>query len=261
MSPAEKVFVESLGTYDDFDAVEQASNVITWIEKWFERNGKGCNAVIGISGGKDSTVTAALCAKALGKDRVIGVLMPNGVQPDIQDSYDVINFLGIKHFVCNINEAVGAIGKSVTQYISLTDQAVTNLPARVRMATLYAVSQSINGRVANTCNFSEDYVGYSTKYGDAAGDFAPLKTFTSDEVILIGNAIGVPQRFIFKTPSDGLCGKTDEDNLGFSYAVLNRYIRTGEIDDEKVKERIDYLNRVNEFKEKIIDRYVYIPKG
>ena len=127
------------------------------------------------------------------------------------------------------------------------------------MVMLYFVSQSFGGRVANTCNLSEDYVGYSTRYGDAAGDFAPLKSFTTEEVIAIGREIGIPERYLVKPPSDGLCGKTDEDNLGFTYAVLNKYIRTGEIEDEETKKKIDRLHRINEFKEKVIDRYIYEP--
>lgn len=243
----------------EFNAKEQTEKVVEWIKDWFAKNGRTSKAVIGISGGKDSSVVAALCVKALKKERVVGVLMPNGVQHDIDYSYDLVNYLDISHVTCNIQDAVKAITKSVIPHMATTKQAEINLPARVRMTTLYMVSQSLGGRVANTCNLSEDYVGYATKYGDAAGDFAPLKSFTTEEVIAIGRELGLPEKFLIKPPSDGLCGKTDEDNLGFTYEILNRYIRTGEIDDPETKEKIDHLHVINEFKEKVIDRYVYEP--
>ena len=244
----------------EFDPKEQAENVIQWIKDWFDKNGKVSPAVVGISGGKDSSVVAALCVKALGKDRVIGVMLPDGYQSDISYSEGIIKFLGIEGMCININDVkTEFIRKLHTAEIEETKQATTNLPARIRMVMLYLVSQSLGGRVANTCNLSEDYVGYSTKYGDAAGDFAPLKSFTTEEVIAIGQEIDVPELYLIKPPSDGLCGKTDEDNLGFTYAVLNKYIRTGEIENEETKSEIDRLHRINEFKERIIDRYVYEP--
>ena len=241
-----------------FNAEEQKNKVVQWIKDWFDKNGKECEAVIGISGGKDSTVVAALCAEALGKNRVRGVIMPNDAMPDFNYAQEVINFLRIKCDHINIRASVNAVRNSIHRakpMFTLSEQTEINLPARIRMVTLYALAQSINGRVANTCNLSEDYVGYATKYGDAAGDFAPIKSFTTDEVIQIGRELGIPEKFLIKPPSDGLCGKTDEENLGFTYAVLNRYIRTGEIDDPEVKEKIDHLHKINEFKEKVIERY------
>ena len=237
-----------------FNAKHEKNKIVYWLREWFDQNGPDSIAVIGISGGKDSSVTAALCVEALGKSRVYGVLMPNGEQIDIKDSFDICLHLGIKHNVVNIASAVNGIVDAVDAQIDFTEQARINLPPRIRMATLYFVSQSLNGRVANTCNLSEDYVGYSTKYGDAAGDFAPIKNYTSEEVIEIGRALGVPERFLIKPPSDGLCGKTDEDNLGFTYAVLNRYIRTGEIESAAIKNRIDRLHKINEHKEQLIPR-------
>ncbi len=229
-----------------FDAIKNKSACIEWIKKFFDENGKDCNAVIGISGGKDSSVAAALCVEALGRDRVIGVLMPCGEQSDIDAAYLLVNTLKIKYFEVNIKETVEAIKKAIPFEIS--DMSKTNLPPRIRMATLYAVSQSNNGRVVNTCNLSEDYVGYSTRYGDAAGDFSPLCNMTVDEVKQIGRLTCLPDELIDKTPIDGLCGKTDEDNLGFTYAVLDKYIRTNEIDDEKIKELIDKKHKQNSFK-------------
>lgn len=233
----------------NFNAEKTKDECIEWIRDWFDVNGPGCNAVIGISGGKDSTVTAALCVEALGKDRVIGVLMPNGVQADIDDSRAVVEHLGIKNFTIDISGAVSSTLKELeNKGIEVTDQARINLPPRIRMTTLYAVSQCHNGRVANTCNLSEDWVGYSTRYGDAAGDFSPLAHLTVAEVKAIGKLLKVPAFLVDKAPSDGLCGKTDEDNLGFTYAVLDRYIREGVIDDEDTKTLIDKKHKMNLFK-------------
>lgn len=232
------------------------NEVVNWIRNWFEENGKGCNAVIGISGGKDSSIVAALCVEALGKDRVVGILMPNGVQSDIDDAKQLVEFLGIRYYICNIKDAYDASIKSLAQSgIDISEQTVINLPPRLRMTTLYAFSQSLNGRVANTCNLSEDFVGYSTRYGDAAGDFSPLAGLTVREVKEVGLYLGLPENLVVKTPSDGLCGHTDEDKLGFTYAVLDKYIRTGICEDEKTKSRIDYLHKLNAFKLKPIPGY------
>ncbi len=231
-----------------FDAMKVKNECVEWIKDFFEKNGKGCNAIVGISGGKDSSVAAAICAEALGKDRVIGVLMPCGEQHDIDAAFALVNHLGIKHFVVNIKDAVEGVKSSLPTELELTSQTLTNIPARIRMTTLYAVAQSCNGRVVNTCNLSEDWVGYSTRYGDAAGDFSPLCFLTVTEVKEIGRLLGLPDFLVDKTPIDGLSGKTDEDNLGFTYAVLDRYIRTGEIDDEKTKAMIDERHAKNLFK-------------
>ena len=228
-----------------FDAKKVKDECVAWIRKFFEENGPECNAVVGISGGKDSSIVAALCVEALGKERVIGVLMPCGEQFDISCSYKLVDHLGIKHFVINVKDAIEGLKAAFPDDIELTPQANTNLPPRIRMATLYAVSQCFNGRVANTCNLSEDWVGYSTRYGDAAGDFSPLANITVTELKEIGRVLGLPVDLVDKVPIDGLCGKTDEDNLGFTYAMLDKYIRTGEIEDLQIKERIDRLHRMN----------------
>ena len=240
-----------------FDANNVKKEIVEWIRDFFEKNGKGCNAVIGISGGKDSSITAALCVEALGRDRVIGVLMPNGEQADIDCARLLVNHLGIKHFTVNIKAAVDGLVSAMPQDMEMSAQARTNLPPRIRMSTLYAVSQSNNGRVANTCNLSEDYVGYSTRYGDAAGDFSPLANITVTELKQLGRVLGLPTELVDKVPIDGLCGKTDEDNLGFTYAVLDRYIRTGEIDDENIKARIDRLHEMNKFKLELMPFFHY----
>ena len=233
-----------------FDARKVTNQCIIWIRKFFEENGKDCNAVVGISGGKDSSVVAALCVEALGKERVIGVLMPCGKQQDIYMSYKLVQHLGIKHYEINIQQAVEVITESMAFLPEITEQAKINLPARVRMTTLYAVSQSMNGRVANTCNLSEDWVGYATRYGDGAGDFSPLCNLTVTEVKEIGKVLGLPEELVEKTPIDGLCGKTDEENLGFTYAELDKYIRTGVMEDSKKRRRIDSLHEKNLFKVK-----------
>ena len=231
-----------------FDALKVKNECVKWIRDFFEKNGPSCNAVVGISGGKDSSIVAALCVEALGKDRVVGVLMPKGEQPDIDMAYLLVNHLGIRHYVVNIKDAVDSVLNSMPKDLEISDQTRTNLPARIRMSTLYAVSQSVNGRVANTCNLSEDWVGYSTRYGDAAGDFSPISHLTVTEIKEIGLLLGLPKELVNKTPIDGLCGKTDEENLGFTYAELDVYIRTGVINDEKKKELIDKKHAANLFK-------------
>ncbi len=237
-----------------FDAQTVKNNCVQWIRDFFEKNGKGCNAVIGISGGKDSSVVAALCAEALGKDRVIGVLMPCGEQKDIDMALLLVRHLGIRHYIVNIKNAVEGVTKSIP--FALSDQSRINLPPRIRMSTLYAVSQSHNGRVANTCNLSEDWVGYSTRYGDSVGDFSPCSHLTVQEVKAIGRLLGLPAILVDKAPSDGLCGKTDEDNLGFTYAELDRYIREGVIDDPAKKENSDRRHRNNLFKLQLMPSFV-----
>lgn len=245
-----------------FNPKEVKDQVVQWIRDWFEQNGPGCNAVIGISGGKDSSIVAGLCVEALGRDRVIGVTMPNGVQKDISDSMKLINHLGIRHFNVNIGSTYHALMEEVknelgSQNTEVSSQTIINMPPRLRMTTLYAISQSMNGRVANTCNLSEDWVGYSTRYGDAAGDFSPLGGLTVQEVKAIGKELGLPIELVEKTPADGLTDKSDEDNLGFTYAALDRYIRTGVCEDPVVKARIDDKHVKNLFKLLPIPHFEY----
>ena len=233
----------------EFCARKTKEALIVWIRAWFEKNGRDCNAVIGISGGKDSSVCAALCVEALGRDRVIGVLMPNGTQSDIADSRQLAEHLGIRSVTVNIAGAVDAIHTQLrAARIAATAQTEINLPPRIRMSVLYAVSQSMNGRVINTCNLSEDWVGYSTRYGDSAGDVSLLGKLTVQEVKALGREMGLPENLVEKTPSDGLCGSTDEQKLGFSYAVLDRYIREGDCEDPVIRGKIDELHRANRFK-------------
>ena len=242
----------------EFDAIKVKDDVVAWIRNWFEENGKDCNAVVGISGGKDSAVVAALCVEALGRSRVIGVLMPNGVQQDIDMAQKLVQYLNIENVTINIKNAYDALCIEVEKAIGiLSKQTQTNMPARVRMVTLYAISQSKNGRVANTCNLSEDWVGYSTRYGDGAGDFSPLSKLTVTEVKEIGRVLGLPEELVDKVPTDGLSGKTDEDNLGFTYSALDKYIRFGICPDERVKARIDTLHARNMFKLELMPTFEY----
>ena len=222
--------------------------VIQWIRNYFQENGPDCNAIVGISGGKDSSVVAALCVEALGKDRVIGVLMPQGAQSDIEYAKELVNFLGIKNYTINIGATVATLLQEIRTEVGITSNDTRiNLPARIRMSTLFAISQTKNGRVANTCNLSEDWIGYSTLFGDSAGQFSPLGLLTVQEVKALGYELGLPAIYIEKEPSDGLSGLTDEMNLGFRYSTLDTYIRGGAI-DEATKAIIDDRHRKNKFK-------------
>ena len=242
-----------------FDVEKVTRDVISWIQEFFEVNGKDCKAVVAISGGKDSSVVAALCVAALGKDRVFGVLLPNGEQADIDASKLLVSHLGIDHTIINIKAGFDGLLGEITDKLSceVSNQTKTNLPARLRMATTYAVAQSMNGRVANTCNLSEDWVGYSTRYGDAAGDFSPLSHLTVQEVKAIGAYLGLPEKLVQKTPIDGLSGLSDEENLGFTYTALDTYIRTGVCEDEEVKAKIDYKRKMNKFKLELMPSFAY----
>lgn len=258
-----------------FNAKKATDACIEWIQDWFNENGKGCNAVIGISGGKDSTVVAALCMKALGRDRVIGVMLPDGIQPDIADSREIIRNLGIHGTEYNIGDASTAMVENLSAVKVLAGQlgfleipsrqARENLPPRLRMAALYMIAQNFNGRVSNNCNLSENWIGYSTIYGDTAGDFSPISCFTASEVVAIGRVLGIPERFLIKPPSDGLCGQTDEDKLGFTYKLLDEYLREPDLYTEAAIEgrnisqsekdtiraaieKINRLHRQNNFK-------------
>lgn len=234
---------------------------VNWIKDYFEGNPNG-KAIIGISGGKDSTIAAALCVEALGADRVVGVMMPNISQADIADSAEVCSILGIGSHLIDIGQAYNSISMQIANSFCANDEQplvtvwnnkmfITNTPARLRMTTLYAVAAFYpNSRVVNTCNRSEDYVGYSTKYGDAAGDFSPLGNLTVREVLEIGDELGLPEHLVHKAPSDGMCGKTDEDNLGFTYEQLDNYILgTAAVDAEIVK-KIERLHKATRHKYK-----------
>ena len=244
----------------NFDAKKERDNLIEWIRIWFSQNGDHCNAIIGISGGKDSTIAAALCVEALGKSRVIGVLMPNGIQKDIDDAKEVCKLLGIKSFTVNIHDSYNAFLMQLDQNgITATSQTKDNLAPRLRMTTLYGIAQSFNGRVINTCNLSENMCGYSTLYGDHAGDVSLFDQLTVTEIREIGHELGLPSYLVDKTPSDGLTGKTDEECYGFSYSTLDCFIRTGVCCDLDVKEKIMERYRNGKFKLDLIHFPCYDP--
>lgn len=231
------------------DYLELKDRCVAWIRDWFDKNGRDCCAVLGMSGGKDSTVAAALCAEALGRDRVVGVAMPAEGQ-SINGADGICAYLGIRYICAPIGEIISgfeSVGKAIDEGFSR--QAEQNIPPRVRMATVYAISQSLNGRVVNTCNLSEDWVGYATRWGDNVGDFSPLAGLTVQEVKGVGHAMGIPAKWVEKIPDDGLPHScSDEEKFGFSYEVLDRYIRTGECDDPEIKEKIDRMHRGSTFK-------------
>lgn len=226
------------------------NDIVDWLRDWFDKNGKGCKAVIGISGGCDSTVVAALCVEALGKENVVGVMMPNVSQPDIDDSHRVVEALGIQSYLIPITMPVAdTLSQLKHAGIEPSLQTSTNLPARIRMATLYAVSQSIGGRVINTSNYSERAIGWGTRWGDTVGDVCPIAMLTKTDVIEVGHTFkNIPADLIEKAPADGLTGKTDEDNFGFTYEVLDQYLMTGVCYDKEVLEKILQMRGKNRFK-------------
>ena len=231
------------------DYIELKDQCIQWIRDWFERNGKGCRAVLGMSGGKDSTVAAALCAEALGKENVVGVAMPAEGQ-SLNGADEICEYLGIRYICAPIASIVKGF-EDVRAVVEegFSNQTEQNIPPRVRMCVLYAISQSVNGRVVNTCNLSEDWVGYATRWGDSVGDFSPLGGLTVQEIKGIGHALGIPAKWVDKIPDDGLPHScSDEQKFGFTYEVLDRYIRTGVCEDEAVREKIDRMHRNNLFK-------------
>ena len=235
---------------NSFNANKIKDDIILWIMDFFEHNGKDCNAIVGISGGIDSSVVATLCVEALGKERVIGVKMPDGYQEDEDIADMLINHLGIKSYRMDIEGAKLELYNQALceNNIHLTEQAKINLNPRLRMATLYFVSQSMNGRVANTSNKSESWVGWDTRGGDNLGDFSPLFNLTKTEIKQLAKELKLPAEIANKVPIDGLCGKTDENSFGFTYDVLDKYIRTGEINDQAIKEKIDAMHNKNLFK-------------
>ena len=232
---------------------ELKDRCVEWIRDWFGRNGSSCSAVLGMSGGKDSTIAAALCAEALGPDRVIGVAMPSEGQ-SLNEADEICKYLGIRYLclpIAKIEVACDELGSLLEEGFSV--QTLQNIPPRIRMTMLYAVAQSTNGMVANTCNYSEDYIGYATLYGDAAGSFAPFGRLCVREVRGIGHALGLPAKWVDKVPDDGLPHSSpDEQKFGFTYETLDRYIREGVCEDAAVKAKIDSMHRRNLFKTEIL---------
>ncbi len=235
-----------------FDANKVKDELVAWIRDWFERNGKGCNVVIGMSGGKDSTIVAALCKEALGAERVIGVAIPDKGQ-GLNGADEICAYLGIRYLCVSIGDMVSAMmgmeDSESGQKVPLSKQAQQNIPPRIRMAVQYAIAQTYNGRVSCNCNLSEDWIGYSTRWGDGAGDFSPLGKLTVTELKQIGRALGLPLKWVDKTPDDGLPHSSpDEQKFGFSYETLDKYIRGIEVPSEEIKAKIDSMHQKNLFK-------------
>ena len=233
----------------NFKVKETTEAIIAFIQSWFKQNGTDCNAVIGISGGKDSTIVAKLCVKALGADRVIGVMLPNDHQHDLDVAKEVCQHLGIKSYLIDISDTFNYVRYDIEDETkkALSAQALTNLAPRIRMTYLRAFAQCFNGRLINTSNLSEDWVGYATVDGDSAGDMSPLCMLTVQEVKAIGHYLGIPEKFVEKIPEDGLVGKSDEDNLGVTYAAIDKWIREG-VCDEKDLQVINQKFQANKFK-------------
>lgn len=234
-------------------SIENLKNeIVAWIREEFKRHGRD-TAVIGISGGVDSMVTASLCTEALGKENVVGVMMPNGIQADFSDSLETVKLLGIKHYTVNIGAAYVDLLNKVKpgdQSLVISNQAKINLAPRLRMASLYAVAQSVPGRAAvvGTGNAAECYVGYFTKFGDGAYDLNPIRDLWKDEVIALGDLMGLPLHLTHKTPSDGLTGKSDEDQLGVKYAEIKKYALEGTSGNKECDQIIKRLHEVSEHK-------------
>lgn len=213
----------------NFNVEKVTAELIQWCKDWFDQNGPNANAVIGMSGGKDSTIAAAILCKALGSKRVIGVLLPSNGQ-GLNDADMICDYLNMEFYCIPIgpicNEFENRFENRLNGNIKLSDQTIQNIPPRVRMTALYGVAQSLNGRVVNTCNLSEDYIGYATKFGDAAGDFSLFANLTVTEILAIGDYLGLPEEWVHKTPDDGLpCSSPDEEKFGFTYAELDMYLR------------------------------------
>lgn len=238
----------------DFNAEKECENIINWIREYFKNQPNAKGAIIGISGGKDSSVTAKLLAEALGKERVFGVLMPNGEQKDISDSLKIVDILGINYKIVNIEKAYNGLLEGIADE-NLSIDAKINIPPRIRMTTLYAVGTSMNYRVCGTGNKSEGFVGYTTKWGDNAFDFNPIGDLTTEEVVAVGDFLGLPYELVHKTPSDGLSGKSDEEKLGFSYKQINEYIENGSCGDKEIDEKIRLKHEYNKHKRNLPPKY------
>lgn len=231
-----------------FDAAKARDNLVAGIRKIAREQGF-TKVVLGISGGKDSTVCAALCARALGKENVYGVMLPDGEQKDISDSVRVCNALGIRQRTINIGAMHHELRRLTDQLsiaaapdefsIPYDRESDVNVGPRLRMTTLRYIAQALGARLVGTGNLSEITVGYCTKDGDTSSDFALLAGLTSVEVVEVGLTLEeLPRDLVVKTPSDGLSGKSDEERLGVTYQDIHAYIRMGTCGDEETDEKI-----------------------
>ena len=238
-----------------FNAEEEKKRIVEWIRDWFEENGKGCNAVLGLSGGKDSTICAALLAEALGKDRVIGVAMPDEGQ-GLNEADEIAKHLGIRFMYAPINGITQGFNSMWYAFgdedFKWSEQSRQNIPPRIRMTMLYAIAQTFNGRVVGTCNASENYVGYFTRYGDGASDIEPLGDLTVRQVKEIGYALNLPREWVDKIPDDGLPNSCPDDEKfakwGFSYAAIDEYLEKGTNGNKETDDAIEKMHGKTFFK-------------
>jgi NAD+ synthase len=236
---------------DNFNPTEEVRHICDWIKNYFVSNGPEAKAVIGISGGKDSTIAAALLCNALGPERVIAVLMPQGEQDDFEDALWVCDYLEINsRYTINIGDICEELYYKLHQNdLEANNRVFTNTPARIRMSVLYAVAAIVNGRVVNTCNRSEDFVGFSTKYGDLAGDFSLFKNYCVSEILQIGDCLGLPKDLVHKVPSDGMCGMSDEEKMGFTYQEVDNMLLYNELPEYEKYKKIILAYENNKHKE------------
>ena len=218
-----------------FNAEAARDNLVRGVAKLAEEQ-HFSKVVLGISGGKDSTVCAAVCARALGKENVYGVMLPDGEQKDISDSISVCKALGIRCKTVNIGKMHKALhealcfdeaaeGEFPVPFVKESD---INVGPRLRMTTLRYIAQALGARLVGTGNLSESTVGYCTKDGDTSCDFALLLALTSVEVVKVGLTMPeLPRYLVEKTPTDGLSGMSDEEKMGISYQDIHAYIRFG----------------------------------
>lgn len=234
---------------------KEMEHIVGWIKDYFVNNGPNSKAVIGMSGGKDSTITAALLVKALGPERVYGVIMPEGEMRDQYLAEEICKYLGITYEIINIDSVMKEF-YNIMNILPTNLKVTTNAPARMRMIVLYTVAANIGARVVNTCNRSEDYVGFSTKYGDLAGDFSVLQNYPVRWVKEIGLELVKEgllewESWVEKTPDDGMCGQSDEDKFGFTYETLDNYIIDNIIPDYDTYKKIEEMYNRNTHKDAI----------
>lgn len=247
----------------EFNAKEHLNKCVNWCKDWFQKNAPNHKAVIGMSGGKDSTIAAAILAIALGANKVIGVSMPDDGQ-SINDADEICKFLGIKYINAPITGMTNAFKNMWSEFgdedFKWSSQAETNIPPRVRMTMLYAIAQTYNGIVINTCNLSESYLGFETIFGDLAGGMSPIKNLTATEVIALGDELKLPSNWVHKTPDDGLPNSCpDEEKFGFTYETLDKWIRTGEKSDGETMKKIYAKYESSQFKRDCVNIESYNP--
>ena len=234
-----------------FNAKLEVEKICEFVRDYYKKNNL-TGAVLGISGGKDSAVVAALLCKALGPENVYGLSLPcHSKKTDYEDAKLIADHFGFTLRKFDLTSTFDSFVENIDHHEDY-DNANQNLKPRLRMSAVYyfASMLSTNGKryiVAGTSNKSELFVGYFTKGGDSTHDIDLIADFTVSEVIKIGEELGVPKKVLYKAPSDGLSGKTDEDKLGVTYQNIEDYIYEREL-DPKVKEKVKRLHENNQHK-------------